>query len=456
MKIKLAKKFMAIFFTFCMIVSLVPIPAFAAEGDANIEEINITDVSDELWSNRDVKFAKVDENSNYTIESQKWYSSDSEQITPSSEKLKPKAGESYSLIINFAAKDGYVFPIKSESNTFYNGIFKVNGAQYDGGVIAVTSDMKNLTATIFPVTKVTDILEGGNTIVKTTVRDNYTDCQVTDDINLKKNSDYIIDFTKEDNLSMALRSMADLEGTKYYEFANNEKNNLIEAKNTSEALLKIVGNKSENKAIMTLVSDIDTSTSYTLDFTRTQYTGSKLTYTDTTEDEETGKKVINEIRDDYYTKYHFNCKLNLIVDAPNYNIIEGANSSWKQNSDGTLTFRADGDFSKFVGIKVDDSWVDPENYTAVSGSTIVTLKNEYLKTLSVDEHKLTFAYTDGEVSTNFTVAELGKKEEEIYENSDNPKTGDNSNMVLWISLIVISVLGIIGMIIYTRKKKRRV
>ena len=30
-------------------------------------------------------------------------------------------------------------------------------------------------------------------------------------------------------------------------------------------------------------------------------------------DKETGTIVINEIRDDYYTRYHFNCKLNLIA-----------------------------------------------------------------------------------------------------------------------------------------------
>ena len=469
MKIKLAKKFMAMFFTLCMMISLVPVKISAAEGDTtNIEEINITDVSGELWSNQDVKFAKIDESSNYTIESQKWYSSESEQITPSSAKLKPKAGESYSLIINFTAKDGYVFPIKSESNTFYNGIFKVNGAQCDTAVTAVTSDMKNLTATLFSLTKVkgvTDIPGGGNTIVKTTVNDNYTDCQVTDDINLRKNSDYIIDFTKEDNLSIALRSMADLEGTKYYKFANSDNNSLIETEDVSEALIKIVGNKSENKAIMTLISDIDTDISYTLKFIRTQYTGSKLTYKeDTVRDEETGKNVIKEIRDDYYTRYHFDCQLNLIAYTPDYNVIEGTNSSWVQNSEGTLTFRADGDFSKFAGIKIDDEWVEPENYTAVSGSTVVTLKNKYLQTLSADEHKLTFAYTDGEVSTNFAIEESN----EIYENSNNndleelekdsnnPKTGDNSNMILWISLLVVSVLAILGMIIYSRKKKNRV
>lgn len=631
MKTKLAKKFMAMFFTLCMMISFVPIQAFAAEGDTNIAEVNINGVSGELWSYKDVTFATVDENSNYTIESQKWTSTVG-NITPSDTNLKPKVREDYSFIITLSAKDGYVFPTKTESNVFYDGIFKVSGTQYDDAVPIVTSNGKNLTATLFPLTTVkgaTDPSGGSGTIVNTTVRDNYTDCQVTDDINLKKGSDYIIDFTKEDNLSMALRSMADLEKTKYYKFANSDNNSLIETENVSEALIKIVGNKSENKAIMTLVSDIDKSTSYTLSFIRTQYTGSKLTYTETVYDDKTGKFVIEEIRDDYYTRYKFNCKLNLIVDTqqnnivelveingatlnfkdgdkpvftgtipddakymivyeawktdgegissdelfnyndhlpiwggklittfdknktytytfyfkttaqsgedswvfgPNtklkingkevefvrdssdneqqfsgtakltmtpqeseenieYKVIEGANSSWIQNTDEELTFRIDGDLSKFIGIKVDDEWVDSENYTTASGSTIVALKNEYLQSLSEGKHKITFVYTDGEVSTNFETKESGKsvkdsdnneteespknsdntKSEKFIKNSDitqteefiknsdisksdNPKTEDSSNIFLWTSLLTISFLGMIGITIYNKKK----
>ena len=132
-----------------------------------------------------------------------------------------------------------------------------------------------------------------------------------------------------------------------------------------------------------------------------------------------------------------------------YKVIEGANSSWTKNTEGTLTFRADGDFSKFLGIKVDDSWVDSENYISDSGSTIVTLKNEYLQTLAVGTHKMTFVYTDGECSTNFEI----KEAEEIYENSDNPTTGDSSNIFLWISLFSVGILVAIVIAVCNRKKK---
>ena len=154
---------------------------------------------------------------------------------------------------------------------------------------------------------------GWRVTVNTTVRDNYTDCSITDAINVIAGQDYIIDFTKGDILSYALRSMADLNKTKYYKFANSDQDSLIETENPDEALLKIVGHKDKKKAVMTLVQRIDKDMSFDLNFTRTQYTGSMLTYLGKTMDEETETIVINEIRDEYYTRYHFNCKLNLIA-----------------------------------------------------------------------------------------------------------------------------------------------
>ena len=173
---------------------------------------------------------------------------------------------------------------------------------------------------------VTDVTGGSGVTVNTTVRDNYTDYQVTDDINLEKDKDYIIDFTKEDNLSKALSHMADLEGTVYYKVVvDGNKASLSKTEDSSEAVIKIVGNQSENKAVMTLINT-DSNKSYNLNFMYTKYTGSKLTYTGTTyEDGEIvvedpdnidyskGKVTINEIRDDYYSRYFFNCKLNLIA-----------------------------------------------------------------------------------------------------------------------------------------------
>lgn len=186
---------------------------------------------------------------------------------------------------------------------------------------------------------VTDVTGGSKVKVNTTVVPHYDDYQVTNDINLEKDKDYIIDFTKEDNLSKALSAMSDLEGTVYYKIVvNDDKTSLIKTEDDSEAIIKIVGNKQENKAVMTLIN-LDENKSYNLNFSYIKNIGSKLTYNST--DYGDGKIlvgdpdsifnayegsesiVINETRDDYYSRYFFNCKLNVIAN-PMQNIeIEG-------------------------------------------------------------------------------------------------------------------------------------
>ena len=135
-----------------------------------------------------------------------------------------------------------------------------------------------------------------------------------------------------------------------------------------------------------------------------------------------------------------------------YKIIEGANGSWTQNSDGTLTVRANGEFSKFTGVMVDGKLlIAGKDYTAKSGSTIVTLSKDYLATLSVGTHKLTVLFNDGECSTNFTVNVVGDNNPGTAVTPDNttnnPQTGDHSGIVLAVVVLLVSggaltVLGI--------------
>lgn len=86
-----------------------------------------------------------------------------------------------------------------------------------------------------------------------------------------------------------------------------------------------------------------------------------------------------------------------------YKFIEGANGSWTKNSGKNLGFKVNGEISKFTGVKVDGTLIGNDKYTAVSGSTVVTLKKDYLETLSVGKHTLSVVYTDGECTTEFEV-----------------------------------------------------
>lgn len=138
---------------------------------------------------------------------------------------------------------------------------------------------------------------------------------------------------------------------------------------------------------------------------------------------------------------------------PLYKFIDGSNGSWTNNSNGTLTFRANGDFSKFTGVKVDDTLIDASNYTAVSGSTIVTIKADYLKTLSVGTHKLTVVYNDGECSTNFEVKAAQTENGGGSDSEKSPQTGDNSNLALWFAVLFVSGAGMLGTTVYSKRKK---
>ncbi len=138
-----------------------------------------------------------------------------------------------------------------------------------------------------------------------------------------------------------------------------------------------------------------------------------------------------------------------------YKILEGADQTWKGS--GSLTIKANGNISKFTGIKVDGVAVDSSNYEAKSGSTVVTLKESYLAGLSAGVHTLTFVYNDEEVSTRFMIADKetsGTPETPDNSTKDNqntgnrtdtgsrrsPQTGDKTNISLYLLLLLMSGL----------------
>lgn len=174
----------------------------------------------------------------------------------------------------------------------------------------------------------------------------------------------------------------------------------------------------------------------------------------------------------------------IIYISPEYRIIDGANSSWTQNTDGTVVIRGNGEFSRFHAVKVDGKVIDPANYEAKEGSTIITLKAEYLKTLATGSHTFAIVWNNGIAGTNFTVAANtsgnnsgnNSNNNDSNHGSDNsgnndsgntagaaantaaapaqeldkvPATGDASG--IWLTLFVISLTGLVGML--ARRKK---
>ena len=113
-------------------------------------------------------------------------------------------------------------------------------------------------------------------------------------------------------------------------------------------------------------------------------------------------------------------------DPVSYKILDGANSSWPENTDGSLTIRGNGEMEKFQNVKVDGKIIDKKNYTVTKGSTIITLKADYLKTLATGDHTFEIVWTDGSATTKFAVAKNKSGDNNKNNNNNNKKNNSNN------------------------------
>ena len=111
--------------------------------------------------------------------------------------------------------------------------------------------------------------------------------------------------------------------------------------------------------------------------------------------------------------YNFDLNCNItgtstkIVPTDTYQLTNGDGSTYTPtyNGSGTKVVRSTAPLSKFREVRVDDTVVDSSNYTITEGSTIVTFKESYLKSLSVGDHTLKVVSTDGLTSGILTIKE---------------------------------------------------
>ena len=142
-----------------------------------------------------------------------------------------------------------------------------------------------------------------------------------------------------------------------------------------------------------------------------------------------------------------NINLEVVVEKIVYEVTEGANQKYTITKNNEAKFKINADFRLFDDGKVyvDNELVDPKNYTAESGSTIITLKKEFVDTLSIGEHTLKVLFNDdGEAIATFNVARVTVP-------TDNPNTGDNIGF--YIISGILSIVGLAGAGIFYRRKQ---
>lgn len=93
-----------------------------------------------------------------------------------------------------------------------------------------------------------------------------------------------------------------------------------------------------------------------------------------------------------------------------YEIVQGANSTFDISKDTELVIASNATFEKFIAVLVDDVELDKNAYSAKSGSTVITITADYLKTLALKEHRIIISSTDGYASTVFTVIKSDAEE----------------------------------------------
>ncbi len=122
-------------------------------------------------------------------------------------------------------------------------------------------------------------------------------------------------------------------------------------------------------------------------------------------------------------------------------IVEGANGKHQTGGNTDLTFRSDASFEDFLSVSVDGKVLDKNQYTLREGSILVTLKADYLSTLSVGQHTLGVTSASGTAETVFTVTAAPAV----------VPTDDTTGLTLWVSLAALCGLG--TLVVVSRKKR---
>ena len=139
-----------------------------------------------------------------------------------------------------------------------------------------------------------------------------------------------------------------------------------------------------------------------------------------------------------------------------YRIIDGDGKIWVYNTNGTLTFTANGPVIRFIGAFVDGKKVPADEMKVTKGSTVVELDAGYLYRLGLGDHTFQMEYEDGKTDVvEFSIVTMEEWNAMSNQQSGSNKTvgvatGDSANILLWGAALI---LGAAGLAVVNKKRK---
>jgi len=118
---------------------------------------------------------------------------------------------------------------------------------------------------------------------------------------------------------------------------------------------------------------------------------------------------------------------------------------WDANKDDLQTLEL---YNVTTGEPID---MDENCYSLTDGSTILTLKNSFLKTLAAGDYSLSASFKDTNDDWSVAFATFSVVEGAAPVQSTTPQTGDNSNLVEFVSIAGAATLGL-ATVVALRKK----
>lgn len=139
-----------------------------------------------------------------------------------------------------------------------------------------------------------------------------------------------------------------------------------------------------------------------------------------------------------------------------YRIIDGDGKVWIYDTNGTITFTANGPVCRFENALVDGKAVPAEEMEVTKGSTVVELDAGYLYRLGIGNHTFQMEYTDGETDVvEFSIVTMEvwntmMKQSSGVNKTGGVATGDSANIFLWGAALAV---GVTGMVVAKKRRK---